>query len=136
MKRAYQFMLLLYPRGHRDRFAEEMAGVFEEARNERHYQGWVWYVRFAVSEMTGLIGGAAEAWVHRQPSPEPLEADPPACELPQELAEAQQRVDRNVAAMVQAIANHQFERARVLSGEERRARDTLQLVRQKYGVTG
>jgi hypothetical protein len=136
MKRAYRLMLLLYPRGHRDRFAEEMAGVFDEARNERHYQGWVWYARFAFFEIAGLIGGAAEAWVHRQSSPEAASADPAPCALPPELAEAQQRVDSNVAAMIQAIANHQFERARVLSGEERRARETLQLVRQKYGISG
>ncbi len=129
-------MLFLYPRGHRDRFAEEMAAVFEEARNERHYQGWVWYVRFALCEMAGLIGGAAEAWVYREPRPEVSPADPVQCGLPRELAEAQQRVDRNVAAMVQAIANHQFERARVLSGEERQAREILRLVGQKYGITG
>src|SRR5580704_1102179 len=31
MRRAYRFCLLLYPRGHRDQFAEEMLDVFDEA---------------------------------------------------------------------------------------------------------
>jgi hypothetical protein len=47
--------------------------------------------------------------------------------------EAQQRVDANIAAMVHAIANHQFERARALSNQEREARERLRMLRQKYG---
>ncbi len=135
MKRAYKFMLLLYPRDHRDRFAEEMAGVFEEARNERHYQGWVWYARFASSEMAGLIGGAASAWFDRRPVPQASASCVGQSMLPQEILEAQQRVDRNIAGMVHAIANHQFERARVHSDEERQARESLRKLRIKYGCT-
>jgi hypothetical protein len=136
MKRTYRFMLLLYPRGHRDRFAEEMAGVFEEARNERHYQGWVWYVRFTFSEIAGLIGGAASAWVDRQPVPAAPVASTSEQSLPQEIVEAQEQVDRNIAGMVHAISHHDYQGARRYSDEERRARDVLQLVRQKYGITG
>ena len=40
MRRAYRFCLLLYPRGHRDQFAEEMLSVFDEAFGERRAQGW------------------------------------------------------------------------------------------------
>jgi hypothetical protein len=47
--------------------------------------------------------------------------------------EAQERVDANIAAMVHAIANHQFERARQLSNQEREARENLRLMREKYG---
>jgi hypothetical protein len=129
MKRAYRFMLLLYPRGHRDRFAEEMTSVFEEAIAGRRAQGRSWYVRFAFAEMAGLIGGAAEAWVVRPAAPEA----PAAGSLPQDLFEAQQHVDANIAAMVHAIANHQFERARVLSNQEREARENLRVIREKYG---
>ncbi len=135
MRRAYRFMLLLYPRGHRDQFAEEMAGVFEEARNERHYQGWAWYARFALSEMTGLIGGAASAWLDQRPSPEAPIASASGNTLPQELMEAQQRIDLTISRMVHAIANHQFEKARVYSDEERRASENLRLLRRKYGLT-
>ena len=51
--------------------------------------------------------------------------------MPQELVEAQQRVDANVAAMVHAIANHQFEKARVLADQEREARENLRLLRRE-----
>ncbi len=133
MKRAFRFCLLLYPRSHRDRFAEEMLNVFEEASAEHQEQGRGWYVRFAFKEVAGLIAGAAQAWLdqgHATPAP----AHTTACGwLPQDLADAQQRVDANVAAMVHAIANHQFERARVLSNQEREARENLRVLREKYG---
>jgi hypothetical protein len=133
MKWGYRFLLLLYPRGHRDQFAEEMLSVFEEARNERHYQGWAWYIRFAFAEMTGLIGGAAGAWLdQRHGVPVPAQSSGRGW-MPQELVEAQERVDANIAAMVHAIANHQFERARVLAHQEREARENLRLLREKYG---
>ena len=76
MKQAYKFLLLLYPREHRDQFAEEMTRVFEEARNERHYHGWAWYIRFTLSEMSGLIAGAAGAWLERQPVSQVAGASP------------------------------------------------------------
>jgi len=133
MKRAYQFMLLLYPREHRAQFAEEMTGVFEEARNERHYKGWAWYVCFACAEITGLIVGAAGAWLERKLASQVAGAS--SSGLPQELADAQQRVDANIAAMVHAIANHQFENARAHSDEERQARENLRALREKYGIT-
>jgi hypothetical protein len=130
MRRTYKFLLLLYPRGHRDRFAEEMTGVFEEASAESRAEGWAWYVRFSFSEMAGLVAGATEAWL----APKPMPEAPPAGSsyLPQELLQAQQRVDANVAAMVHAIANHQFERARALSNQEREARENLRILRDKY----
>jgi hypothetical protein len=65
MRRAYRFCLLLYPRQHRDQFAEEMLSVFEEARNERHYQGWTWYISFAFAELSGLIAAPrARGWIN------------------------------------------------------------------------
>lgn len=133
MRRTYKFILLLYPRGYRDQFAEEMTGVFEEASQESRAQGWAWQVRFAFAEIAGLIGGAAGAWLPRQ-SAAPIPAQTPAGRwMPQELAEAQQRVDANVAAMVHAIANHEFEKARVLANQEREAREKLRLLREKFG---
>jgi hypothetical protein len=133
MKRAYQFCLLLYPRDLRDQFAEEMIHVFEEASAESRAQGRAWYVRFAVAEITGLIGGAARAWLDRRSAaPAPAQSPAPGW-MPQELVEAQQRVDANIAAMVHAIANHQFERARLLSDKEREARENLRMLQEKYG---
>jgi hypothetical protein len=123
--------LLLYPRGHRDQFAEEMLDVFDEASTERREHGRGWYVRFALAEFSGLIAGAVEAWLAPQPAAEVRTAR--SSYLPQELLDAQQRVDANIAAMVHAIANHQFERARALSNQEREARENLRVLRQKYG---
>lgn len=131
MKRTYKFLLLLYPRGHRDQFADEMTGVFEEAAAERRAEGWTWYVRFTCAEMSGLIAGAANAWMAPKPAAPPVAAS--SSYLPRELMEAQQRVDANIAAMVHAIANHQFERARALSNQEREARERLRVLREKYG---
>jgi hypothetical protein len=131
MKRAFQFFLFLYPRGHRDQFAEEMLQVFEEASAEGQANRWTWYVRFALAEFSGLIGGAARAWLDRKPVAQgPI---PSSSYLPQELIEAQRRVDENIAGMVHAIANHQFERARILSNQEREAREHLRVLREKYG---
>jgi post-segregation antitoxin (ccd killing protein) len=138
MKGAFQLCLILYPREHRDRFAEEMTQVFEQAAEERRALGWTWYVTFALGEIVGLLVGAAEAWmrVREVSAPKPVAkvAAASSSYVPQELLEAQQRVDANVAAMVQAIANHQFERARFLSNQEREARANLTSLREKYGM--
>jgi hypothetical protein len=133
MKRAFRFCLLLYPRSHRDRFADEMLNVLEEASAESQEQGRGWYVRFAFREMAGLIGGAAQAWLDQGSAVPPPAQNTARGWQPQDLAEAQQRVDANVAAMVHAIANHQFERARTLSNQEREARENLRVLREKYG---
>ncbi len=132
MRRAYRFCLLLYPRQHRDQFAEEMLDVFDEASAERRQHGWSWSLRFALAEVAGVVMGAAEAWLSPKPAPEVRTAQ--CSNLPQELIEAQQRVDANMAWMVHAIANHQFEKARNHSDAERRARESLRVLREKYGI--
>lgn len=130
MRRAYRFCLLLYPRHHRDRFAEEMLSVFEEASEGGREHRWTWYVRFAFSEVGGLVAGAADAWLDGRSEFEP----PAASALPSELIEAQRRVDLHIAGMVHAIANHQFEKARIHSDEERQARANLRIIMEKYGA--
>ncbi len=134
MRNAYRFLLMLYPRGHRDQFTEEMTGVFEEARNERHYQGWAWYVRFCLAEVTGLVAGAASAWFSRRTAPKATVAGAPRSALPPELIEAQRRLDLNITGMVHSIANNQYIKARFHSDEERQARETLRQLREKYGI--
>jgi hypothetical protein len=111
-----------------------MTSVFEEASAESRAEGWAWRARFTFREMTGVIAGAAGAWFDRRRAPRASVADVARSTLPQELVDAQQRVDANIAAMVHAIANHQFERARVHSDQERYARENLCLLREKYGV--
>src|ERR1700761_6282157 len=131
MRRTYRFLLLLYPRGYRDQFADEMLNVFEVASAERRVHRWTWYVRFAFSEVTGLVAGATEAWLAPKPAGEAAMAN--SSYTPQEIIDAQRRVDANIAAMVNAIANHQFERARWFSNQEREARESLRVLRERYG---
>lgn len=130
MKRAYRFCLILYPRAYRAQFADEMTHVFEQAADDHRAEGWTAYFRFASSELAGLVTAAAWAWVAPERAAQAAAAK--YSNLPPEVAAAQQRVDDNVAAMVHAIANHQFERARRLSDQERIARANLRVVRDKY----
>jgi hypothetical protein len=104
-----------------------MLSVFEEA-SSGHSGGW--YVRFACAEIASLIAGAAEAWLHLRSEREV----PVASAVPDELTEAQRQIDLSIAGMVHAIANHQFEKARVHSEREREARETLRRLREKCRI--
>ena len=132
MKRAYELLLTFYPRAHRAEFSEEMRQVFEAAAAERREQGRASYLGFALSEIAGLIAGAAQAWLTPERAAQLAAAK--YRHLPREVAEAQQRVDDNIAGRVHAIANHQFEKARAFSNLEREARANLHAVREKYGI--
>ena len=52
--------------------------------------------------------------------------------LPDELIEVQKRIKFIVHRMDSAIANHEFEKARFYSDEERKERETLRALRDKY----
>ncbi len=52
--------------------------------------------------------------------------------LPEELADVQKRIKFIVHRMENAIANHEFEKARFYSDEERREREHLRALREKY----
>src|SRR3990170_5019670 len=52
--------------------------------------------------------------------------------LPQELADIQKRIKFIVHRMENAIANHEFEKARFYSDEERKERENLRALREKY----
>jgi hypothetical protein len=132
MTRTYELLLILYPRAHRAEFSDEMRQVFEAAAAERREQGRAPYVRFVVREIAGVIVGAARAWLTPQRAAQLAAAK--YRHLPREVAEAQQRVDENIAGMVHAIANHQFEKARELSNREREARANLRMVQARYGM--
>jgi hypothetical protein len=127
MKRVFRLFLLLYPAEYRRIFGEEMTNTFEELGHEHG-----WSVRFVIAELGGLIRGAASAWLERR-RPAVATDGPARPWMPREVVEAQQRVDEHVAAMVHAIANHQFERARELSNQEREARANLDRLRERYG---
>ena len=52
----------------------------------------------------------------------------------EKLAQIQRRVDFIVERMERAIANHEFEKARVFSDEERKERENLRSLRQQFNL--
>jgi ATP-dependent Clp protease ATP-binding subunit ClpC len=52
--------------------------------------------------------------------------------LPEEVTEVQRRIQFNVHRMENAIANHEFEKSRFYSDEERKERENLRMLRGKY----
>ena len=54
--------------------------------------------------------------------------------LPEELADIQKRIKFIVHRMENAIANHEFEKARFYSDEERKERENLRELREKYNL--
>lgn len=130
MKRTYQFFLLLYPQKQRALFGAEMLRVHQESAAERRSHGRIAYAGFVLRELTGLVRGAAGAWLGHQPAP-PEDPDG----VPTNIAEAQRCIDASVAGMVQAIAHHQFEKARFYSLAERKARENLRRLKEIYGIS-
>ena len=54
--------------------------------------------------------------------------------LPPEITQAQRRLQANLRRMEDAIAHHQFTRARFFSEAERREREQLRQLREKHGL--
>jgi ATP-dependent Clp protease ATP-binding subunit ClpC len=54
--------------------------------------------------------------------------------LPSEVADIQKRIKFIVHRMENAIANHEFEKARFYSDEERKERENLRLLRERYNL--
>jgi ATP-dependent Clp protease ATP-binding subunit ClpC len=54
--------------------------------------------------------------------------------MPDEIAEVQKRIKFIVHRMENAIANHEFEKARFYSDEERKERENLRSLREKYNL--
>jgi ATP-dependent Clp protease ATP-binding subunit ClpC len=54
--------------------------------------------------------------------------------LPDEMIDVQKRIKFVVHRMENAIANHEFEKARFYSDEERKERENLRLLREKYNI--
>jgi ATP-dependent Clp protease ATP-binding subunit ClpC len=54
--------------------------------------------------------------------------------LPEEMTDVQKRIKFVVHRMENAIANHEFEKARFYSDEERKERDNLRALREKYNI--
>src|SRR5436309_3898931 len=54
--------------------------------------------------------------------------------LPEEMIDVQKRIKFVVHRMENAIANHEFEKARFYSDEERKERENLHLLREEYNI--
>src|SRR5437773_2219393 len=54
--------------------------------------------------------------------------------LPEEMIDVQKRIKFVVHRMENAIQNHEFEKARFYSDEERKERENLRLLREKYNI--
>jgi hypothetical protein len=131
MSSIFRILLRLYPRGHRDLLGAEMQAVFEQGGREHRGMGAAAYGRFLVAELVGLLLGAVNA---RFAGPVPIDAPPMvASDLPKEVLEAQNRVAVNLNRMLSAIAHREFVQARVYSDEDRKARQDLRMVLDKYG---
>lgn len=55
-----------------------------------------------------------------------------AAHLPEEVIDCQKRIKSAVNRMENAIANHEFEKMRFYSDDERKERENLRLLREKY----
>ena len=140
MRHAFRFLLLLYPRDYRTEFGSEMLNVFEQAAKDNRDAGWAPLIQFLVAELAGMIAGAGREWMAKltrltgrtRRQVQVLPATQSA--LPDEVVEARQRVDEAIKRMVEAIASHNFERARRLSDQERIERDSLRRLYAKYNI--
>jgi hypothetical protein len=63
MKKAYTFLLRLYPRDYRTMFAREMRTAFEITANKRRAGGRTAFLCFVVAELLGLAKGAVSEWI-------------------------------------------------------------------------
>ena len=138
MVRAYGLLMRLYPRHHRAIFEKEMTAVFKEAAQEYRERGRVEFIRFALAEIAGAVMGAYAQWISGTRDQEDLQCvilaeTEDAC-LPPEIALIQRRLRANLRQMEHAIAHHQFPRARFCSEVDRREREQLRQLRNKYGL--
>ena len=143
MMRIFQMLLRLYPRGPRELLDEEMAWVFGEAAAEHRSRGRWAYARFAAVEIAGLLLGCVRAWMREREADQDIDLRlmrPPEMSKKKyvtaldELIAARQVVTANLARMQDAIARHEFVKARHFSDEERKARAHLRLLHRKYRI--
>lgn len=129
-RRVFRFLLSLYPRDYRMRFAREMAELLELRLMATHNRA-----RFLMSEAAGLSVGVAREWLARGQHPHCAPVNDPDMEhLPKNVMAARLRVNCAVQKMVSAISHREFERARRLALEERIEREKLRRLCEDYGI--
>ena len=135
MRRIYMVLLSLYPRDYVASFGSEMLSTAELLAEEHRGHGRVAFVRFATTEMIGLIAGAAVEWMAKFRTNRPIAGvcvNRSGRSMPaDEVLESQRRIAFLIKGMEHAIANHDFSRARDYSYQERQQRERLRLLREK-----
>ncbi len=116
-----------------------MQAVFEEGAREHRLLGPFQYLRFVLLELGGLVLHAAIAQFAHATHRGYLEnqvrgTSAPPQDLPDDVIEAQNRVAVSVNQLLFAISHHQFNQARFYKNEERKARENLRQMREKYGI--
>jgi hypothetical protein len=136
MRNFYKAVLRLYPAEYRAAFAGEILQTLDQAVSERRTRGRASFISFIVGELIGVLSGLFSEWMAKWTSREgyvTLRCSPSTVlDLPAEVVEAQQCLDRALASMVFAIAHHDFPKARFYSNEERVTRALLQRLMRKY----
>lgn len=127
----FNALLRLYPPEYRSTFAPEMLTVLQQAScgHKRAARA-----RFVLKEGFGLMKGAVSEWVvklatHDQYLQEDTTSN---MVLPDNVEAAQKQVKLILSRMENAIATHQFEKARFYSNAERKARENLRFLQEKY----
>jgi hypothetical protein len=139
MGAVFRVLLYLYPQRHRELLGAEMQAVFEQGAQEHRLLGPSRYLCFVLLEVGGLVLHAAIAQfanaTHRGYLEKQVHATlAPPQDLPDEVIEAQNRVAVNVNQLLVAISHHQFAQACFYKNEERKARENLRQMREKYGI--
>jgi hypothetical protein len=109
MKTIWIALLRLYPKAYRETFAAEMEAVFDQAVEEWHRHGRFAFAGFVVAEWFGALRGAGAAWFAARPRM------PLIIGLPDDTSKTETLIQANLRRMEDAIATHQFERARFFS---------------------
>jgi hypothetical protein len=138
MRNFYKAVLRLYPPEYQAAFAPEMLQTLEQAASDRRVRGHVAFLTFAVCELTGILTGLFSEWLAKWTAREGYvtwRCSPrSASDLPAEVVEIQDRLQRALASMQFAIAHHDFPKARFYSNEERATRALLQRLLIEYKV--
>ncbi len=138
MGTVFRVLLYLYPQRHRELLGAEMQAVFEQGAQEHRLLGPCQYLRFVLLEVGGLVLHAAIAQFANATDRSYLENQVNGTSAPQnlpdEVIEAQNRVAVNLNQLLFAISHHQFVQARFYKNEERKARENLRQMQEKYGI--
>jgi hypothetical protein len=109
MKTIWMALLRLYPKAYREIFAAEMEAVFDQAAEERRRHGRLAFTGFLFAEWFGALRGGGAAWLADRPRL------PLVIGLPHDTSKTDTLIQANLRRMENAIATHQFGRARFFS---------------------